>query len=155
MSLKLTSESFIYGGPIPVDYTCDGEDMSPRLMWEGGPEGAASYALVMDDPDAPGGIFTHWIVYNIPPNSGMLEKFMPINKYLGNGSIQGKNDFGRIGYGGPCPPRGEEHRYYFRLYALDNKLENEHIDSRDKLLGAMEGHILEETDYMGRYGRRP
>ncbi|MFO8130237.1 MAG: YbhB/YbcL family Raf kinase inhibitor-like protein [Bacteroidales bacterium] len=154
MALKLYIDAFPYGAEIPETYTCDGKDLSPELRWEGGPENAKSYALIMDDPDAPGGIFTHWIVYNIPPTERFLKKFMPVSKELGNGAKQEKNDFGNTGYGGPCPPPGEKHRYYFRLYALDTELSQRELLTRNSLNDELEKHTIDQAEYMGRYQRK-
>lgn len=154
MSFSIYSRAFQEGNSIPVVHSCDGDDISPPLSWEDVPKGAVSLALIMDDPDAPNGTFTHWILYNIPTSTEKLEKIVPIQKKLDNGMMQGQNDFGKIGYGGPCPPQGEEHRYYFRLLALNNKLQPESANSRADFNEAIKDHILEETTYYGVY-RRP
>jgi Raf kinase inhibitor-like YbhB/YbcL family protein len=134
------------GEAIDSRYTCDGEDVSPALAWEGVPEEAAELALVVEDPDAPGGTFTHWLVYGLDPGETQLpEGAEP--------ALQGTNDFGRVGYGGPCPPGGETHRYAFRLLALDQALDLEEGASRDDLLGAVEGHVLAEATLTAPYTR--
>ena len=110
MAFNITTTAFEEGAFFPVQHTCDGDNTSPPLRWDDVPKGAVSFALILEDPDAPGGVFTHWIVYNLPADCRELEKIIPIEKNLGNGAIQGKNDFGKYGYGGPCPPKGDVHR---------------------------------------------
>lgn len=147
MSVALSSNSFSNGETIPRRYTCDGEDLSPHLSWSGTPAGTASLALIVDDPDAPAGNWVHWVLYNLPPDLTELPEGI---KKIG---VEGKNDFGRLGYGGPCPPRGKAHRYFFRLYALDTMLELREGTTRARLLQAMQGHILAQGELMGRYSR--
>jgi Raf kinase inhibitor-like YbhB/YbcL family protein len=120
--ISISSDTFNDGSTLPVEHTCDGEDRSPPLSWENVPAGTRSIALIADDPDAPGKTWVHWVIYNIPGNSTGLPPGVPKNKTLDNGSLQGKNDFGRIGYNGPCPPPGKAHRYFFKVYALATKL---------------------------------
>ena len=153
MALKIASTAFEEGIKIPEIYTCKGEDVSPQLWWEGAPAETVTFALIMEDPDAPGGTFTHWILYNIPKDTHELEKIIPIQRHLDNGAIQGKNDFGKIGYGGPCPPKGEDHRYYFKIFALKKKLPPESIDTREEFYNAIKGHVLEQAEYMGTFKR--
>lgn len=117
MAFNLTSKAFEYGASIPVKHTCKGEDVPPPLIWDEAPKGTVSFALVLEDPDAPGGTFLHWLIYNLPADINELDGVSPVEKNLRNGALQAKNDFGRTGYGGPCPPSGEEHRYFFRLFA--------------------------------------
>ena len=149
MSIQLSSSALNEGEPIPVKYTCDGENVSPPLRWSGVPAGAGSLALIADDPDAPRGTFTHWILFGIPPQTTELaEGQQP------GGVAQGRNDFGRTGYGGPCPPRGNPHRYFFKLYALDTDLQLPPGATKQDLLRAMEGHIIAEGQLMGTYQRR-
>ena len=119
MSLAVTTTTFSLGGAIPKGYTCDGADTSPDLSWSGAPAGVHSFALIADDPDAPVGTWTHWLIWNIPVQSTGLPKGVPKEETLGDGTRQGRNDFLRIGYGGPCPPPGKPHRYFFKVYALD------------------------------------
>ncbi len=138
---------------IPVKYTCDGEDISSPLSWRGQPSGVVSYVLIVDDPDAPGRIFTHWVLYNIPTNINSLPENVPKQKETAYG-IQGRNDFGRIGYGGPCPPRGKSHRYFFKLYAIDVKLSLPPGASKREVENAIKGHILAQTQLIGLYRRR-
>lgn len=144
--LMITSPAFVEGEPIPIKFSCDGEDISPALAWTDPPEGTLSFALIMDDPDAPGGTWVHWVLYNIPPETRMLPENVPAEPILADGSEHGKNSWGRADYGGPCPPSGT-HRYFFKLYALDTTLDE------DPLLGGMEGHILAEAQLMGVFSR--
>ncbi len=154
MSFNITTPAFENGANIPKVHTCDGDDVSPLLRWDGEPKDTASFALIMEDPDAPGGSFAHWIVYNLPPDCNELEKIIPMKRHLENKAIQGKNDFGKIGYNGPCPPKGEEHRYFFRIFALKKKLPPESINNGTMFYEAMNGLILEKAEYMGRYYRK-
>ncbi len=150
--LKIRSTAFNDGERIPKKYTCDGEDISPPLIWEDIPEGTVTLALISDDPDAPSKTWTHWLIFNIPPElNGLPESVEKVGE-LENGIMQGFNDFGRIGYGGPCPPFGV-HRYFFKLYALDTSLDLEPGTSKEELLEAMEGHIIEKTQMIGLYSR--
>jgi hypothetical protein len=150
--MRVTSTAFKEGGMIPKIYTCDGPNVSPPISWDSVPEGAKSLALICDDPDAPMGIWVHWVIFNIPPGGGELPENVPHERVLPNGAKQGINDFHTIGYGGPCPPGGT-HRYYFRLYALDKEIELEAGATKADLLKAMEGHILAKGELMGRYRR--
>jgi Raf kinase inhibitor-like YbhB/YbcL family protein len=152
MSLTIKTTAFPNSGTIPKKYTCDGPDLSPELSWAGTPAGTQSFALIVDDPDAPVGTWTHWIIWNIPPE-GPLQEDVAKTETLKNGARQGKNDFKRIGYGGPCPPPGKPHRYFFKLYALDTKLNVTAGASRNELESAMKGHVLSQAELMGRYGR--
>jgi Raf kinase inhibitor-like YbhB/YbcL family protein len=154
MGFAIESPAWSAGETIPVKYTCDGADVSPPLEWKSAPVGTRSFGLVTEDPDAPGGLFTHWIIYNLPPNITSLAENQARQKELANGASQGRNSFGNIGFGGPCPPPGPAHRYFFRLYALNAKLDLTPGASRKEFDGAMAGHILAQTDYLGRYGRR-
>jgi Raf kinase inhibitor-like YbhB/YbcL family protein len=152
MTLKLRSTVFQEGGMIPSKFTCDGEDVSPPLFWSGVPESAKSLVLVCEDPDAPRGTWTHWVVYRIPATAHALHEALPTRDTLDDGTRQGKNDFQKIGYGGPCPPSGT-HRYYFKLYALDTELDLPSAPTRDQLLKAIDGHTLAQGELMGRYTR--
>ncbi len=152
MDIQLTSSAFNEGGMIPKKHTCDGQDVSPPLSWTGVPEGTKSMALISDDPDAPMGTWVHWVIYGIPAGACDLPEAVPPSKKLDNGARQGTNDFRRIGFGGPCPPSGT-HRYYFKLYALDQELPLDSGLTKDQLLKAMKGHILAEGQLMGRYKR--
>lgn len=153
MDIKLTSSAFEEGGMIPAKYTCDGEDISPPLSWENLPEGTKSIAIICDDPDAPIGTFVHWVLYNLPPETKKLEENVPVTDKLDNGAGQGMTDFGKAGYGGPCPPSGT-HRYFFKIYALDTEIENGNVTNKENLLSAMEGHILSQGQLIGKYKRQ-
>jgi len=151
--IKLTSSAFAEGELIPRKYTCDGENVSPPLAWEPGPESTKSFALICDDPDAPLKTWVHWVIFNIPADTRNLPENVPREKTLANGAKQGKNDSRKIGYVGPCPPGGT-HRYFFKLYALDTLLDLEPGITKKDLLKAMEGHVLAQGTLMGRYKRR-
>ncbi len=153
MEIKITSSAFEEGALIPAKYTCDGEDISPPLQWEAVPEGTQSIALVSDDPDAPVGTWVHWVLYNLPAEAGELPEAIPADETLPSGARQGTSDFGRIGYGGPCPPSGT-HRYFFKIYALDTDLDLPTGADKRELLEAMQGHILGEGRLMGKYARK-
>ncbi|MBW2436199.1 MAG: YbhB/YbcL family Raf kinase inhibitor-like protein [Deltaproteobacteria bacterium] len=152
MALVITSSAFSEGQAIPSLYTCDGPDVSPDLAWSGVPETAASLALICDDPDAPMGTWVHWVLFNIPADTDRLPAEIPSDGILENSACHGKNDFGKLGYGGPCPPGGT-HRYFFKLYALDTQLELDSGSTKAQLLEAMQGHILAEGQLMGTYSR--
>lgn len=154
MAINVTTPRFEYGKAIPVKFTCDGDDVSPVIRWDNLPKDTASVVLLMEDPDAPMGTFTHWIVYNLPPDSTGMEEIIPKQKTLNNGGFQGRNDFGKYGYGGPCPPEGETHRYYFRVYALKKKLKQEDGANRDALLDAIKDKVIDSGEYMGTYKRK-
>jgi len=153
MEIKITSPAFEAGGMIPPKYTCDGANISPPLQWQGVPEGTKSLALINDDPDAPMGTWVHWVVFNVGAEVAALAEHIPTDKTLAGGTMQGTNDFGKIGYGGPCPPRGA-HRYFFRIYALDTRLDLEAGARKSSLLKAMEGHILAQGELVGKYERQ-
>ncbi len=158
-TLRLQSKSFTMGGKIPDQYTCKGQNISPELNWKGAPAKTKSFALIVDDPDAPSQTWVHWVIYNIPVKPAgvdanvyeLLEGFPRDDKTTG-GILQGSNDFKKIGYDGPCPPSGI-HRYYFHLYALDTVLSLPAEAMKSLLLHAMKGHILAETQLMGTYGK--
>ncbi|MGB8953700.1 MAG: YbhB/YbcL family Raf kinase inhibitor-like protein [Candidatus Aminicenantales bacterium] len=152
MEVKITSSAFLDGEMIPSKFTCDGEDVSPPLAWTSTPDGTESSALIFDDPDAPMGTWVHWVIFNIPANVHELPEGVSKQKELKNGALQGRNDFGNIGYGGPCPPRGT-HRYYFKFYAIDTVLNLSPGATKAQLLIAMEGHVLAQGQLMGRYQR--
>jgi len=151
--MQLTSSAFADGGTIPRRHTCDGDDVSPPLAWSGVPDDAISLALIADDPDAPRGTWVHWVLYNLPAAVTSLPEALPADERLPNGALQGRNDFRRTGYGGPCPPSGT-HRYFFKLYALDTMLDLAPGATKQELLQAMDGHVLAEAQLMGRYARR-
>jgi Raf kinase inhibitor-like YbhB/YbcL family protein len=152
MTLEITSSAFSEGEMIPTGYTCDGPDISPELAWTGVPETTQSLALICDDPDAPMGTWVHWVLFNIPPGARGLPGEISPDAALENGARHGTNDFGRLGYGGPCPPGGT-HRYFFKLYALDTELDLASGITKAQLIEAMEGHILAEAQLMGTYSR--
>lgn len=153
--MRLTSEAFEDGGTIPRRYTCDDEDVSPALEWEGAPEGTVSFALVVHDPDAPRGDWVHWVIYDIPAHfDGLPEEIGPARRLDNLGeAAQGKNDFGRIGWGGPCPPPGKPHRYVFTLSALGARLGLEPGANREKVEEAARNHALAKATLTGRFGR--
>ena len=153
MTIKVTSRAFEEGGMIPSKYTADGANISPPLQWEGIPEGTQSIALINDDPDAPMGTWVHWIMWNIPPNKKELPENISPDQKLTDGSSQGITDFRQLGYGGPAPPSGT-HRYFFKVYALDTKLDLSTGSTKAQLVKAMEGHILAEGQLMGKYKRK-
>lgn len=145
--MKITSSAFQEGGNIPSKFTCDGGDTTPPLQIAEVPSGAKSLALVVDDPDAPSGLFTHWMVWNISPQtSAIAEASAPKG-------VHGTNDFGKSGYGGPCPPSGT-HRYYFKIFALDRELDLPPGTKRSQLDAAMKGHVVAQGELMGRYSRK-
>jgi Raf kinase inhibitor-like YbhB/YbcL family protein len=147
-ALTITSLAFEHNGSIPKQYTCDGKDISPPLGFEGVPPTAKSLALIVDDPDAPAGTWVHWVLWNIDPKmKGITENVVP------TGSVQGKNDFRKNSYGGPCPPSGT-HRYFFKLYALNTMLTIGQGSTKADLEKAMKGHILAEGQIIGLYKRK-
>ena len=150
--IEVTSSSFGEGEMIPAKYTCEGQDISPPITWGDVPGETKSLALIADDPDAPGGTWVHWVVFNIPHTSNGLPENLPARERLDNGVVHGINDFKKIGYGGPCPPSGT-HRYYFKLYALSERLDLDPGATKQELLDAMEGKALAEGKLMGKYGR--
>ncbi len=153
MAFALTTTAFAENAAIPRKHSCDGADLSPALNWSDVPAAAQSLALIADDPDAPVGTWTHWILWNIPAEVTGLPEGVPKVQVIENGALQGKNDFKRIGYGGPCPPPGKPHRYFFKLYALDAMLDVKGGASRKELEAAMKRHVLSQAEVMGRYGR--
>jgi len=151
-SLRIRSESFSDGAAIPRRYTCDGANISPQLAWQAAPAGTKSFAMVMNDPDAPVD-FTHWLVWNIAPAiHGLAESASPPGA-MPQGAIEGKNSFGRMGYGGPCPPPGKPHHYVFRIYALDVRLDLPAGATRNQVEAAMSGHIVAQGQVIGTYQR--
>ncbi len=153
MSFQIASTAFPSGGMIPKKFTCDGPDVSPQLSWKEAPAGTQSFTLIMDDPDAPVGTWVHWVLYNLTASTRELPEGVEKQEQLASGAMQGRNDFRRIGYGGPCPPPGAPHNYHFKLYALDTKLNLKAGATEPELERAIKGHILGETRLMGRYGR--
>ncbi len=153
MPLNLSSSAFQPGGAIPQKFTCDGADVSPALAWTGAPTATQSFALIADDPDAPVGTWVHWVLFDLPGAAHDLPEAVPKQDQLANDARQGRNDFGKIGYGGPCPPRGPVHRYFFKLYALDAKLNLKPGAAKSDVEQAMKGHILAQAELIGRYAR--
>jgi len=153
MAFELKSLAFSEGQTIEKKYTCDGPDVSVPLEWTDPPAGTKSIALIADDPDAPMGTWVHWVLYDIPPETRYLSEGVPKQETLSDGSKQGMNDFRRIGYGGPCPPPGPAHRYYFKLYALSEKTGLPPQATKAQLLKAIETHTLVEIQLMGKYKR--
>jgi hypothetical protein len=151
-SFEISSSAFPHEAPIPVKYSCDGDNISPPLAWSDSPEGTQSFALIHDDPDAPAGIWVHWVLYNVPGASRGLDEAIPAQAELADGSQHGENSWGRFDYGGACPPGGV-HRYFFKLYALDTVLDLDAGADKETLLAAMEGHILAEAELMGTFER--
>jgi Raf kinase inhibitor-like YbhB/YbcL family protein len=153
MALELKSGAFGAGEEIPKKYTGEGDDISPPLSWTDAPENTRSLALICDDPDAPVGVFVHWVMYDMPAEEKKLDEGVPREEALPNGAKQGTNDFGRLGYGGPHPPPGKAHRYFFKLYCLDRKLDAGAGIAKAKLLDLMQGHIIEQAELIGIYKR--
>lgn len=150
--IKITSPSFAAGSELPAEFTCDGENVSPPLAWENVSGQAKSLVLILEDPDSSGGIFAHWVVFNIPPSVKGFARAMRRGS-LPAGTIEGSNSFGKTGYGGPCPPRGKPHHYHFRIYAVDMPASTSRV-SRTEILRAIGGHILDEGDLMALYQRK-
>ena len=153
MTLVLKSPDFAAGAGIPKQFACDGTDISPALTWTDPPVATQSFALIADDPDAPVGTWVHWVLFDLPANARALSQNVPKKEQLADGSRQGTNDFRKIGYGGPCPPPGKPHRYFFKLYALDKKLNLQSGATKKDVERAMQGHILAQGEWMGRYAR--
>ncbi|HUS57956.1 MAG TPA: YbhB/YbcL family Raf kinase inhibitor-like protein [Planctomycetota bacterium] len=152
-TLVVASPAFKEGELMPKEFTADGENVSPPLAWSNVPDDAKSIALVCEDPDAPRGTFVHWVIFNIDPKASGLPRAVPTAAMLQGGAQQGRNDFGKVGYGGPAPPAGPAHRYYFKVYALDAPLALESGAKKEDLLSEIEGHVLAEGQVMARYGR--
>lgn len=155
MSLTVSTSAFSSGGNIPAKFTCDDADVSPLISWSGAPAGTREFALICDDPDAPSGTFTHWVIWGIPGNRHELPEGVAHGGILPSlsGARQGTNDFGVEGYRGPCPPKGKPHRYFFRLYALDAPPSVSSDVTADSLRVGMRGHILAQGELVGKYGR--
>ncbi|MEP0870945.1 YbhB/YbcL family Raf kinase inhibitor-like protein [Trichocoleus desertorum AS-A10] len=151
--MKLESSAFEADSLIPSQYTCDGANISPPLSWDAPPAETESLALIVDDPDAPVGIFVHWVVYDLPPETLHLPEGIAPQATLLKGGTHGKNDFGNLGYGGPCPPNGTHH-YVFKLYALDRALSLQSGATKAQLEAAMNGHILAAAELVARYAKR-
>lgn len=153
MTLAISSPSFSPGADIPKKHTCDALDVSPHLLWSGAPKGTVSFVLIADDPDAPVGTWVHWVYYDLPATATGLPENVSKIETPPTGGRQGRNDFRRIGYGGPCPPAGKPHRYFFKLYALDRQLDLKPGATKKEVEQAMHGHILAQAELMGKYGR--
>ncbi len=151
-TMNLRSLAFEDGGNIPAKYTCDGQDISPPLSWDDVPEGVETLALIVEDPDAPKGTFTHWVLFNLPTDRTSLEENVPKDGEVAGGARQGTNGFKKVGYGGPCPPSGT-HRYIFTLYGLDTTLDLAPKATKEHVLEAMKGHVKAEGRLVGRYSR--
>jgi Raf kinase inhibitor-like YbhB/YbcL family protein len=154
LSMQLTSTAFAEGQPIPQKHTCDGHDVSPPLKWTNAPPNTKSFALIADDPDAPVGTWVHWVLYDLPPATTELSEDIPRSASISDGAKQGLNSWPRLGYGGPCPPPGKPHRYFFKLYALDTVLDLKPGATKKDVERAMEKHILGQAQLMGTYQRR-
>lgn len=154
VEMRLTTTAFPSGGQIPTIHTCDGSDASPALAWDGAPPATKSFALIVDDADAPAGDWVHWVVFNLPGAARSLSGGLPHGANVPSGGRQGRNDFGNVGYGGPCPPPGSAHRYHFKLYALDSRLDLPAAATKADLQMAMRDHVLAQAELVGRYQRR-
>ena len=153
MSFEMSAAAFHDRGAIPERFTCDGKDISPALAWSAPPTGTTSLALVVDDPDGPAGMWVHWVLYDLPGGLRKLSENLPKNRDLANGARQGRNDFGKIGYNGPCPPRGPAHRYFFKLYGLSSMTHLESGATKAELESAMRGKILAQAQLIGTFQR--
>ncbi len=153
MAFALRSTAYVDGADIPRKFTCEGPNVSPALQWDAPPAGTQSLAIVMDDPDAPSGTWVHWVLFNLPASTRELPEGLSKAAELKDGSKQGRNDFGRTGYEGPCPPHGPAHRYSLRLYALDTKLGLRAGSTKLDVEKAMRGHVLAQAELMGKYKR--
>ena len=153
MTIQISSSAFAEGQSIPKKHTCEGTDVSPPLKWANVPEGVKSLALICDDPDAPMGTWVHWVLFNLPSETRELGENVPKKLVLDNGARHGTSDFKRPGYGGPCPPPGKPHRYFFKLYALDTALDLKEGATKKDVEKAMQGHILAQGQLMGTYKR--
>ena len=154
MPFELTSIAFAAQASVPRDYTCDGNDTSPPLSWTNPPQGTQTFALICDDPDAPGATWVHWVLFNIPGATRSIPANIPAQDRLPDGSLHGRNSWGRLEYGGPCPPSGT-HRYFFKLYALDTKLPLGAGAPKDDVVSTMQRHVLAQVELVGTYARWP
>jgi len=152
--LEVASAAFENGQPIPSKHTCDGQDLSPPLKWSGAPQSTKSFAIICEDPDAPGGTWTHWVLYNLPGDVTELSEGTPRSASSVRGALQGNNDFGRAGYGGPCPPPGAAHHYAFKVFALDSSLDPIANVTKQQLEQAMQSHIVGQGTLVGTYSRK-
>jgi Raf kinase inhibitor-like YbhB/YbcL family protein len=149
----LSSPAFQPGAEIPRQFSCQGTDVSPPLSWNGFPPRTKGFALIVDDPDAPVGTWVHWVLYDVPPDTTLLPPAVPPDETLPSGAKQGVNDFRKVGYGGPCPPPGKPHRYFFKLYALDAATGLKPRATKAQVLKAIEGHVLAQAELIGTYKR--
>jgi Raf kinase inhibitor-like YbhB/YbcL family protein len=154
MAFIIESQAFKHGGLIPAKFTCDGEDVSPALTWDGPPQGTKSFALIYDDPDAPMGTWVHWVIYGIPAGKTGLPEGVPKDETFEGSMRQGLNSWHRIGYGGPCPPPGKPHRYFFKLHALDAELGLPAGLEKKELIEATKGHVIGRAEFHGLYERK-
>jgi Raf kinase inhibitor-like YbhB/YbcL family protein len=154
LPITITSTAFSEGQPIPAKYSCEGSDASPPLKWTNAPANTKSFALIADDPDAPMGIWVHWVLYDLPPNTTGLPEDVAKTQFTSGNAKQGLNTWPRLGYGGPCPPPGKPHRYFFKIYALNTMLDLKPGATKKDLLKAMEGHVLAQGQLMGTYQRK-
>jgi Raf kinase inhibitor-like YbhB/YbcL family protein len=154
MPFALTTSAFRPGDDIPRKFTCQGADISPALAWTDAPAATQSFALIADDPDAPVGTWVHWVAYDLPASARYLPENVPKIDAVPDGGRQGVNDFGKLGYGGPCPPAGNAHRYFFKLYALKAKLGLKAGATKQQVEQAMQGQVLGEVQLMGKYKRQ-
>jgi hypothetical protein len=153
IELTVISAAFAMGAAIPAKFTCQGQDLSPPISWTSAPTGTQGIAVLADDPDAPVGDWVHWVLFNLPPETTSLPEGVPATARLPSGAVQGMNDFRRLGYGGPCPPPGKPHRYYFKVFALDTKLNLGSNATKADLLKAMKGHVLAKGELVGTFRR--
>jgi len=153
VSFQISSPAFSAGGDIPKRFTCDGPDVSPKLAWNEPPAKTQALVLIMDDPDAPVGTWVHWVLFDLAAGTRELAEGVATQEQVLGGAKQGRNDFGAIGYGGPCPPPGKPHRYFFKLYAVDGNVNLKPGATKAEVEHAMKGHILAQAELMGRYGR--
>jgi len=152
--MQLTSAAFKNNESIPVQYTCEGKNISPPLAWTGAPTGTRSFVLIVDDPDAPHGVWTHWVAFDLPADTTGLAEDTPKSESITGNAKQGINDFKQIGYGGPCPPPGKPHRYFFKLYALDTTLDLKPGSSSKQVQAALGQHVLAQGQLIGTYQRK-
>jgi Raf kinase inhibitor-like YbhB/YbcL family protein len=153
MAFAISSAAFPNGGDIPKKFTCDGADVSPELSWIDPPSGTQSFVLIVDDPDAPVGTWTHWVLFDLTAATTSLAEGVNKIDELPGGERQGRNDFRKIGYNGPCPPPGKPHRYFFKIYALKEKLDLKPGASRQEVEQGMKSLVLAQAEWMGKYGR--
>ena len=151
--MNIVSTAFENEGNIPSKYTCDGGNISPQLIWDEFPDGTKSFALIADDPDAPAGTWVHWVIYDIPSSVNSIPEDVPSDEKLSFGAVHGKNDFKRLGYGGPCPPKGV-HRYFFKLFALDETLDLKPGLTKKELLNEINDHVVAQAQLQGNYSRK-